>query len=165
MIFSDSSAISLVDAKKLQQENDFFLSSRESQRSNKFTKLLMKILKDSDFDQSIRCRHAALIVKGGVILGIGINRVKMNRKMVLPIKLGLSKVDINRVTTIHAEVSAIMNVKNKKNLHGATLYVARAFQNKELMSCPCDLCLFHLREHKIRTVVFSTENGWREGKP
>lgn len=91
----------------------------------------------------MRQRHGAVVVKGGRVLSIGINKWKNNPENVV----GYGK------CSVHAEADAISRVKNPR---GATIYVARVNnQGHPRLSRPCDGCATMIREVGISKVIYT----------
>jgi tRNA(Arg) A34 adenosine deaminase TadA len=96
-------------------------------------------------------RHAAAIVHNGKILSIGHNRRKTHPLMLKfqhkPYKIFL-----------HAEIDAIVKIKDKTLLKECQLYVARRSKgNNILNSEPCETCKKAIRFFGIKQVYW-TEN-------
>ncbi len=66
--------------------------------------------------------------------------------------------------TIHAEVHAILNVKNKKLLEGSTLIVYREnnMDGELALARPCKPCQEFIKLFKIKKVVYTTDGGYTE---
>ncbi|HAG27990.1 MAG TPA: hypothetical protein DCL39_00905 [Alteromonas macleodii] len=122
---------------------------------NKFLKLALRRIDGEDYSQEIQHRHAAVIVKAGRVLSVGRNRDKTH-----PDSVGVDDDGELFTRTIHAEMDAILKVKNKEHLKGATIYVARKGRNqKPGMSCPCKMCQGLISKYGLKKAVFTTENG------
>ena len=87
---------------------------------NKFLKLALRRIDGEEYSDHIQHRHAAVIVKAGRVLSIGRNRNKTH-----PDSVGIDDDGEVFTKTIHAGMDAILRVKNKSHLKGATIYVAR----------------------------------------
>ena len=122
--------------------------------SNKFLRLALRRILSEDYSDHIQHRHAAVVVKAGRVLSIGRNRNKTHPESIL-VEEG------QQITkTIHAELDAISRVKNKDQLRGATIYVARLGRNGHPgMSCPCKMCQQLINKHGLKRAVFTTEYG------
>lgn len=91
-----------------------------------------------------RFRIAAMIVKSGRVLGADVNQPKIT-----------ASTPPNRVST-HAEVRVI---KNTRNTHGATLYVARLrSEDIPALARPCGWCMQNILDAGINRVVFTTND-------
>ncbi len=91
-----------------------------------------------------RFRIAALIVKSGRVLGGDVNLPKIT-----------PSTPPNRVST-HAEIRVL---KNTRNVHGATLYVARLrSQDIPALAKPCSWCMQEIIDVGISRVVFTTND-------
>ena len=123
-------------------------------RQNKFLNAAIRKIDSSNSDYSVQHRHAAVIVKGGRVLSSGVNRIKTHPNAVVKDEDGelICK-------SIHAEMDAISRVKNKDQLKGATIYVARKGRSDKVgMSLPCTMCQRALRKHGLSKAVFTTEH-------
>ncbi len=122
--------------------------------SNKFLRLALRRILSEEYSDHIQHRHAAVVVKAGRVLSIGRNRNKTHPESIL-VEEG------QQITkTIHAELDAISRVKNKDQLRGATIYVARLGRNGHPgMSCPCKMCQQLINKHGLKRAVFTTEYG------
>lgn len=93
-----------------------------------------------------RMRHGAIVVRGGSVLGAGVNKRKNNP----------ANIEEHLITTScgdHAEVSALKRTSNPK---GATLYVVRVNNFGEFInSKPCANCQIALDKAGVRRVVWS----------
>lgn len=95
-------------------------------------------------------RHGAIIVRGGSVLGAGINMMKND-----PDTPGL---DPKTQSSVHAECAALKSVRGK-NLKGATVYVARVNKrNEPLMSKPCENCEAELKRRGVVKMVWTLDN-------
>ena len=91
-------------------------------------------------------RHGCVIVKGGNVIGIGINKY-VNKPFFV------SQEHMDRCS-VHAEVAAIRNAGG--NVRGATIYVARINNRGETRySAPCNKCQCELARHGIRKAVWT----------
>lgn len=93
-------------------------------------------------------KHAAIIVKGGRTLGLGIGRNRNNPDHVP---------DPKRQAAIHAEVAAIRSA-GSTNLKGATIFVARVGPSGQMMSKPCTNCQAELKRVGIRKVFYTVDS-------
>jgi deoxycytidylate deaminase len=122
---------------------------------DKFLRLALRRIDGEDYSQDIQHRHAAVIVKAGRVLSVGRNRDKTH-----PDSVGVDDDGEVFTRTIHAEMDAILKVKNKDHLKGATIYVARKGRNqKPGMSCPCKMCQGLISKYGFKKAVFTTEHG------
>lgn len=96
---------------------------------------------------SCKNKHGAVIVRGGNVLSLGINKMK-NHPDVIPEEL------IKDACHVHAEIDAIKKVKN--DLRGATIYVARVSPfGKGVMSRPCNKCYQAISSAGISKIVYT----------
>lgn len=62
---------------------------------------------------------------------------------------------------IHAEVSAILRLKNKDLLNGSTLVVYRETKNgTQELAKPCEVCQRIMKDFGISEVYYSTPDGY-----
>lgn len=91
-------------------------------------------------------KHGAVIVRGGRVLSLGVNKQRNDTMVYSPLT--------DRVTT-HAEMDALSRVKNP---HGATIYVARVNNlGEDRYSRPCDNCYKQLVAVGIKRIVYTEE--------
>ena len=122
---------------------------------DKFLRLALRRIDGEDYNQDIQHRHAAVIVKAGRVLSVGRNRDKTH-----PDSVGVDDDGEVFTRTVHAEMDAILKVKNKEHLKGATIYVARKGRNqKPGMSCPCEMCQGLISKYGLKKAVFTTDDG------
>lgn len=90
-------------------------------------------------------RHGAVVVKGGRVLSIGLNKWRNQ---------GMPTTDeYNPYLTVHAEIDALSRVKDAR---GTTLYIAQVNrQGEEKMSRPCDNCAKAIQEAGVKAVVYT----------
>ena len=107
----------------------------------------IELAKQSTF----RTRHGAVVVYNGIIIGSGFN-INLSHPMV--------KV-YNEFKTLHAEMIAIMRVKNKRLLKHSAIYVARINPKGDAMlSKPCTTCMKLIRNTwKIKDIFYTDQDG------
>lgn len=95
-------------------------------------------------------RHGAIVVKGGRVLSVGINRDKNHPENVPHPKTQAA---------VHAEVAAV-KACGDVDLHGATIYVARVNRaGDQMMSKPCERCQAFLRERGIKKIFYTIDSS------
>jgi deoxycytidylate deaminase len=93
-------------------------------------------------------KHGAVIVRGGRVLSLGVNKWK--NKDLPPTPPEVYNPDI----TVHAEIDALSRVKNPR---GVTIYVARVTrQGEERFSRPCARCEKALIKAGVKRVIYTT---------
>lgn len=103
---------------------------------------------------TFRTKHGAVITYNGNVIGSG-----HNINLSLPI---FGK--YNQYKTLHAEMVAILRVKNKAFLKNCVLYVCRMDKNGDLLlSKPCPTCMKIINSFGITDIVYS-DNGniWKK---
>ncbi len=152
--------------------NRLHSSARKSNKSRKYFDKTIDLIKTSYFPVELTERHAAIIIKGGNIIGFGVNSLKAHPMVLEPVLRGKSDRTMaitmygspTSLLTLHAEMVAIRNCRNKESLRGATMFVARYSPfHGEMLSCPCQSCEYYLKKYGIQRVVYSTQTGeWYE---
>ena len=90
----------------------------------------MEIAGDVAKNSTSHYLHGCVIVKGGVIISTGYNNY--------------SKGKYRSIHSMHAEMDAIKNLKEKEKLRGASLYVVRISERGFCNSKPCIDCTHKL---------------------
>lgn len=97
-------------------------------------------------DSEATKRHGCVIVKGGSVKGLGINKYTNN-----PFNVSPEHMDRR---SVHAEVAAIRNAGG--SVRGATIYVARINNRGETrFSAPCQECQLEMAKYGIRKAVWT----------
>jgi deoxycytidylate deaminase len=97
---------------------------------------------------SCRCKHGAIITKGGSVIARGYNSYRPH-----PIW------GTGPLSTLHAEAAAIRYaVAMGCSTSGATMYIARHGENSN-MSRPCSGCMARIRKAGIRKIVYTNVEG------
>ena len=92
-------------------------------------------------------KHGSVIVKGGRVIGTGVNKERNHPTVV-------SSEHIKTDCSVHAEIDALKKVKDAS---GATVYVARVNRRGQARdSRPCNRCYSTLRNSGIRKIVYTT---------
>lgn len=95
-----------------------------------------------------RCKHGAVLTRGGSVLGKGCNSYKTHPKW-----------GSGPLKTLHAEAAALRDALRRGiNVRGTTIFVARSGPNSK-MSRPCEDCQSLLIEYGVAKVVYTDENG------
>jgi len=119
-------------------------------RHDRWIHTAFRLSKNSSVRQYRMC---AILVKGGRIIKIGLNRN-------VP---ALAKTDYYPdYCQVHAETDCLIGVE-KSTLEGATLYIAgRTRSNGPLLSKPCRHCQRFLLQFPLKAVFFQTASGKSE---
>jgi deoxycytidylate deaminase len=89
----------------------------------------------------------ACIVRSGHVLSIGYNKNKTHPMM-------------GKFRHLHAEVDALLKVKDRDTLRGSDIYVTRQNKNGRVgLAKPCSTCMGHLRSFGVRNVYYTGSNG------
>lgn len=113
-----------------------------SKGDQRFLNIAIKVAETSE----AKMRHGAVVVRGGSVIGVGVNKRKNDPLIIEQGKHRSSCGD-------HAEVSAL---KRTSKTEGATIYIARVNRKAEpVNSKPCNNCQESLDKAGIRKVVFT----------
>lgn len=113
----------------------------------KHFQLASKLAKKSTHHQH---HLGAVITKGNKILGVGFNKNKTSPR------------SNNAFSTLHAEISAILNT-DEEDLEGSEIYIFRATKSGKLgLSRPCIFCEKMLRSVGIKKIYYTTTEGFQE---
>lgn len=97
-----------------------------------------------------RYKHGAVAVKGGRVLGVGVNSSRNMRELydLLPAN----------ARSEHAEEALLRVIGDSAK--GATVFVARVSRSgEERMSKPCSNCTILLKEAGVRRVVYTVDSS------
>lgn len=112
-----------------------------------------KIAQKADHDSF---QIGAMIMQKNMPLSVGFN---MQKKTHPKMK------QYHEHKTVHAELAAILKVRHKHNLKGATMVVFRQTKDGKLAnSRPCDCCQQILKEYGFKKIIYTINDGWREEK-
>jgi deoxycytidylate deaminase len=118
--------------------------------------MALKETKTYKYEGLLQCNLCAVIVGGGSVLSTGYNKTARNSFVQY-----LSDFDLSGKPFIntHAEVDAILKVRNKIDLTGCKIYVARYKPGrKEVgMARPCATCEIVLRRYGISRAYYTID--------
>lgn len=125
---------------------------------HKFLNLAINEVKTHKFERILQCNLCAVIVGGGSVLSTGFNKTSRNSFVQY-----LSDFDLSGKPFIntHAEVDAILKVRNKIDLTGCKIYVARYKQGQKQvgMARPCATCEIVLRRYGISRAYYTIDEN------
>ena len=125
---------------------------------HKFLKLALREAANFSYNENYAFRLCAVIVGGGSVLSIGFNNSSRNGFV-----QSLEAYDTSEKPFIntHAEVNAILRVRNKVDLTGCKIYVARVRRLDHLaaMAKPCDVCQIALARYGIRRAYYTIDSN------
>lgn len=117
-----------------------------SRRQSAWLELARRVASASDQ----RNKHGAVIVRGGRVLSVGINKFRNHPDIIESEK-------IDEYCSVHAEVDALSRINSAR---GATIYVARVNNSGvSLISRPCGSCYSVISAGGISRIIYTT------GKP
>jgi deoxycytidylate deaminase len=124
---------------------------------NRFLKATLKEAKAYKYEKLLNYKLCATIVSGGSILSTGYNKTSGNSFVQYLANIDQTK---KPFMNLHAEVSAILKVRNKIDLTGCKIYVARYKPNNvnEVgMARPCATCEVVLKNYGISRAYYTID--------
>jgi deoxycytidylate deaminase len=125
---------------------------------NKFLKLSIKEARNYKYEDLLHYRLCATIVSGGSVLSTGYNKTAGNSFVQYLYSLDLTD---KPFMNTHAEVSAILKVRNKIDLKGSKIYVVRYKPklNDVGMARPCATCEIVLKNYGITRAYYTIDKN------
>lgn len=115
-------------------------------RHEKWISLCLKLAKKSKMKEH---RHAAILVRGGKLISIGINKSKA----------GALADPVYELKGWHSELDCLLSV-DRHRAKGAILYVAGITKTeKYTYSKPCHCCQQFISKYQLKGVYFHDQNG------
>lgn len=94
-------------------------------------------------------KHAAILVKGGSIIAVGINNNKS----------GMTKHHFYKERNLHAELDLLIKF-DRDYVKGCVLYTAGITRSGNILySCPCERCQKLIKLYGLKKVYYSDKNG------
>jgi deoxycytidylate deaminase len=122
---------------------------------DKFLGIAKRQVRNHNFNSNLASYHCAVIVSGGKVLSIGFNDFGST-------KLQESKKH-RHCNSVHAEVRALLQLKNREDARGSRIYVARINKNGQYaISAPCDVCSEILTEMGVKSATFTIDDDNRK---
>lgn len=120
---------------------------------HKFFKRAFRAIENHPYKKEMNYLHAAVLVKGGRILSVGINKPSQNSYV--------RRFGPYDHVTLHSELDAILQVRKKIDLTGCKMYVARLFKKngEPAISRPCEWCQETLKKFGIKKVYYTSWDG------
>ncbi len=111
-------------------------------------------------------KHCAIITKNGKIISEGFNNMKSHPFAMRPLGcLHKPEIDYRDLRTLHAEMKAVKNIKDKNRLKGASIFVFSMNRKGQLrISRPCDLCMYYLKMYGISKIYYTINGKWEKEK-
>lgn len=112
-------------------------------RHERWIRFALKKLQDH-YEDGFRCRHVAVLVRGGRLLAVGYNHAKRGKLFS----------NIFGEKSYHAEIDALEGFR-RDELKGATMYVVgMTRQGRVLNSRPCPRCQIVLAGYPLKDVIY-----------
>lgn len=119
----------------------------------RYVKFALNKLKQRQPDPRLTANVGAVIARGGRILSIGQNKPKMN-------VYTMQNAHHEFCVSIHAEIDAILRIRRKVDLRGATIYVVRLKKNGETgVATPCKMCSRAIVDHGIKRIFYTVDGN------
>ena len=131
----------------------------------RFLTQAMKLLEEAENEPRLNYRLAAVVVRGGSVIGTGLNfydcKSWATKMSSVAIRGGAVPKNSKYVNT-HAEMAAVYDaVKKTGDVAGAKIYVARLSKSGEFASAkPCEVCQAILYRYGVRKAVFSIDASY-----
>ena len=114
--------------------------------------ILKKAIENAEKSQMYPYRIGCVIFRGKKILSCGYNQVRTSSK--IPDKYK------KYIEALHAEQHAVMQIKNKEVLFGASILVIRISRAGKLtMGKQCENCMKTIRHFNFKEIYYSNSNG------
>tara|TARA_R100000656_G_scaffold104176_1_gene76251 strand:+ start:283001 stop:283513 length:513 start_codon:yes stop_codon:yes gene_type:complete len=136
--------------KRIIKDESYFAA--QELRNHRYYRLLLSLLDEHPHRDGSSHLHSSLIVKGGSILGRGVNAPFVTA-------FG-ARYAYHCNFQLHSEFAAVASCRRKSNLRGCTIYNAKVNAHGKLRnSKPCPSCRQMLFNYGIKKVVYSTDTG------
>lgn len=118
----------------------------------RYLRYAIDLVREHTYEDHLEYHLASVIVAGGNILSTGYNSSKVTSFIRT---FGLPR------NHMHAECDAILSARNKIDLNGAKLYVARltVARGNIANSKPCDLCRHAAGMYGIKRIFYTVDNS------
>ena len=131
---------------------------------HRYLRLAMQYANEKDYGNQIDYHLCAIIVRGGSVISVGYNKHNTNAfvEHYADIARGRGR---DFCLSTHAEQDAILKARNKVDLRGCKIFVARRLRlnGKPGMARPCPICENALNSYGIRKAYY-TINEHQFGK-
>lgn len=137
--------------------NNAFLAIRRN-KMHKIIRLAKQYIESHDYDAKQDFRLAAVIVRGGNVVSVGYNKHATNSFVEHYTDLARGG-DRNYALSTHAEMDAVLKGREKTDLRGCKIFVARLRNDtRDLgMSRPCEICQHVLYNYGIKRAFYSID--------
>lgn len=131
---------------------------------HRYLRIAMQYANEKDYGDQIDYHLCAIIVRGGSVISVGYNKHNTNAfvEHYADIARGRGR---DFCLSTHAEQDAILKARNKVDLRGTKIFVARRLRlnGKPGMARPCPICENALNSYGIRKAYY-TINEHQFGK-
>jgi len=126
---------------------------------NKYLEYALRKAAAHDYSPHLGYRLCAVVVRGGSVLSVGYNRHSTNAfveaytDQVLGTGIGYS-------LSTHAEMDAVVRVRQKTDLRGSKMYVCRILKNGDAgISRPCPVCQHVIASYGIKRAYYTIKDN------
>lgn len=125
----------------------------------RFFRVALRAIDEAGWDPRLEAWVGAAIVKGGAVLGTGVNRRDPRAYASLPWLRRLRP----HCASLHAEIDAVLRMRRRSDLTGCRMYVARMTHAREpACARPCEMCMAVLLRYGLSSVAWTEAQGWGE---
>lgn len=128
---------------------------------HKYLKIAANLASSHDYEECLDYRLCAVIVRGGNIISVGYNKKNTNGF----VEHYTDKVrgnDRDYCLSTHAEMSSILAARNKTDLSGCKIFVARIrppeARQRLGLAKPCAICRASLSAYKIKRAYYTIDD-------
>ena len=129
---------------------------------NRYLRMAINQAFEHNYEDQIDYKHCAVLVKGGSVVSVGFNKMTTNSfvEHYTDMVRGPNR---DYLLSTHAEQAAILQVRNKIDLTGCKIYVARirppkSDHGKVGMSAPCNICQRVLGAYGISKAYYTIDD-------
>jgi deoxycytidylate deaminase len=119
----------------------------------------MVLAETNKYDEVVDYHLSAIIVRGGSIVSVGYN--KANTNSFVEHYADRVKGKRNFCLSTHAEMDAVLRIRNKIDLSGCKIFVARRklIDGSPGMARPCAICEEVLRSYGIKRAFYTIDDN------
>ena len=127
------------------------------ERFPKFFRAAIRAIDESGWDPRLEAWVGAVVVKGGAVLGTGVNCRDTRAYAELP----WLRRHRPHCASLHAEIDAVLRLRRRCVLTGCRMYVARMTRDRALACArPCGMCMVVLARYGLAEVSWTEAQGW-----
>ena len=125
---------------------------------HKYLKIASDNARNHTFDQGMEYHLCAVIVKSGKPISVGFNSFSTNA--FVEHYANLSRGIRDYCLSTHAEMDAVLRIRNRVDLNGCKIYVARNLKKGGMAtSRPCEICQNVLYNYGIKRAFYTINDN------